>query len=132
MTRLWIGEGRVRREDRWPTDADLGNRVMLPRGEVGTLTAWWHADDGDGFGLGLQGVGDFIGCSGEGAGECLQRCPRWFGNMSAEEEAECCDIHPEQGRIATKAALLVKLARIGIEPLISAEDIRQHTASLMV
>ncbi len=46
MTRLWIAGDRVRREDRWPTDADLGSRVMLPGGEVGTLTAWWHAADG--------------------------------------------------------------------------------------
>lgn len=46
MTRLWIDEGRVRREDRWPDDADLGSRVILPGGEVGTLTAWWHAADG--------------------------------------------------------------------------------------
>ena len=47
MTRLWIEGDRVRREDRWPTDADLGGRVMLPGGEVGTLTAWWHAVAGD-------------------------------------------------------------------------------------
>jgi hypothetical protein len=47
MTRLWIEGDRVRREDRWPTDADLGSRVMLPGGEIGTLTAWWHAAAGD-------------------------------------------------------------------------------------
>ena len=46
MTRLWIEGAEVRREDRWPTDADLGGLVILPGGEVGTLTAWWHADDG--------------------------------------------------------------------------------------
>jgi hypothetical protein len=46
MTRLWIVGDRVRREDRWPTEADLGSRVILPGGEVGTLTAWWHAADG--------------------------------------------------------------------------------------
>jgi hypothetical protein len=36
----------VRREDRWPTQADLGSLVILPGGEVGVLTAWWNADDG--------------------------------------------------------------------------------------
>lgn len=46
MTRLWIDGGAVRREDRWPTDADLGGLVILPGGEVGVLTAWWHAADG--------------------------------------------------------------------------------------
>lgn len=46
MTRLWIEGDRVRREDRWPTAADLGSLVILPGGEVGTLTAWWHAEDG--------------------------------------------------------------------------------------
>jgi hypothetical protein len=46
MTRLWTEGSRVRREDRWPNEGDLGSRVMLPGGEVGTLTAWWHADDG--------------------------------------------------------------------------------------
>ena len=45
MTRLWIEGGEVRREDRWPTDADLGSLVILPGGEVGKLTAWWHAED---------------------------------------------------------------------------------------
>ena len=47
MTRLWIEGEQVRREDRWPSAADLGSRVMLPGGEVGTLTAWWHAADGN-------------------------------------------------------------------------------------
>jgi len=46
MTRLWIERGQVWREDRWPTDTDLGTLVILPGGEVGTLTAWWHAADG--------------------------------------------------------------------------------------
>ena len=45
MTRLWREEGAIRREDRWPTEDDLGNLVILPGGEVGTLTAWWNADD---------------------------------------------------------------------------------------
>ena len=45
MTRLWIAGAEVRREDRWPTDADLGVPVVVPGGEVGILTAWWHAAD---------------------------------------------------------------------------------------
>lgn len=46
MTRLWIEGDAVRREDRWPTDEDLGSVVILPGGEAGILTAWWNADDG--------------------------------------------------------------------------------------
>jgi hypothetical protein len=46
MTRLTLQGGEVRREDRWPTDADLGSLVILPGGEVGVLTAWWNAEDG--------------------------------------------------------------------------------------
>lgn len=36
---------RVRLEDRWPSDDDLGRVVLLPGGESGVLTAWWHAED---------------------------------------------------------------------------------------
>ena len=46
MTRLWIAGDAVRREDRWPAADDLGQPVLLPGGEVGILTAWWHAPDG--------------------------------------------------------------------------------------
>ncbi|MDQ2934816.1 MAG: hypothetical protein M3R49_07510 [Chloroflexota bacterium] len=46
MTRLTIAGDAVKREDRWPTDADLGTLVILPGGEVGVLTAWWNAGDG--------------------------------------------------------------------------------------
>ena len=46
MTRLWIEDGTVGREDRWPTEADLGAVVILPGGEAGILTAWWNAEDG--------------------------------------------------------------------------------------
>ncbi|HVA85342.1 MAG TPA: hypothetical protein VNF73_03370 [Candidatus Saccharimonadales bacterium] len=46
MTRLAKIAGRIARDDRWPTDADLGSLVILPGGEVGTLTAWWNAPDG--------------------------------------------------------------------------------------
>ncbi len=35
----------IRLEDRWPSQSDLGRLVILPGGEVGVLTAWWHADD---------------------------------------------------------------------------------------
>ncbi|MBA2632491.1 MAG: hypothetical protein H0U86_05765 [Chloroflexi bacterium] len=46
MTRLTLVGDEVRREDRWPTPADLGALVILPGGEVGVLTAWWNAEDG--------------------------------------------------------------------------------------
>ena len=46
MTRLTLEGNEVRREDRWPTQSDLGTLVILPGGEVGVLTAWWNADDG--------------------------------------------------------------------------------------
>jgi hypothetical protein len=46
MTRLSIDGDDVKREDRWPTDADLGAIVILPGGEAGVLTAWWNASDG--------------------------------------------------------------------------------------
>jgi hypothetical protein len=46
MTRLSHHGEEIRREDRWPTNADLGARVILPGGEVGTLKSWWNADDG--------------------------------------------------------------------------------------
>jgi hypothetical protein len=36
---------RIRLEDGWPTDAELGRLVLLPGGEAGTLVRWWHADD---------------------------------------------------------------------------------------
>jgi hypothetical protein len=46
MTRLARDGERVTREDRWPTQDDLGSLVILPGGEVGTLIAWWNAPDG--------------------------------------------------------------------------------------
>jgi hypothetical protein len=47
MTRLeWRGT-TVLREDRWPTDADLGAVVILPGGEAGILKSWWNAADGN-------------------------------------------------------------------------------------
>jgi hypothetical protein len=32
-------------EDGWPSQQDLGRLVILPGGEAGILTAWWHAQD---------------------------------------------------------------------------------------
>jgi hypothetical protein len=46
MTRLTLNGDAITREDRWPTDDDLGALVILPGGEVGVLTAWWNAPDG--------------------------------------------------------------------------------------
>ena len=46
MTRLERSGEAITREDRWPTESDLGALVLLPGGEVGTLTAWWNAKDG--------------------------------------------------------------------------------------
>jgi hypothetical protein len=46
MTRLSRLGDQVVREDRWPTDADLGSLVVLPGGEAGTLRSWWNAPDG--------------------------------------------------------------------------------------
>ena len=45
-TRLWLEGSQVRREDRFPTHSDLGSLIILPGGEVGTITAWWNAEDG--------------------------------------------------------------------------------------
>ena len=46
MTLLAIDGDTVSREDRWPTDTDLGDVVLLPGGEAGILRAWWNAADG--------------------------------------------------------------------------------------
>ena len=32
-------------QDHWPTEDDLGVLVILPGGEAGILTSWWHAPD---------------------------------------------------------------------------------------
>lgn len=45
LTRLSRQGNRVTREDRWPTQDDLGALVILPGGEVGKLTSWWNAED---------------------------------------------------------------------------------------
>ena len=46
LTRLARDGNEILREDRWPTQDDLGAPVILPGGEVGILIAWWNADDG--------------------------------------------------------------------------------------
>ena len=46
LTRLSRRGDKIEREDRWPTQADLGALVILPGGEVGRLTTWWNAEDG--------------------------------------------------------------------------------------
>ena len=45
IARLSIRGERVERQNVWPDDSDLGKPVILAGGEVGILTAWWHADD---------------------------------------------------------------------------------------
>jgi hypothetical protein len=45
ITRLTRNGDRIAREDIWPTSESIGELVMLPGGEVGTLKSWWHADD---------------------------------------------------------------------------------------
>ena len=45
MTRLSRDGEQIKREDRWPTQNDVGALVMLPGGEVGRLSAWWNAED---------------------------------------------------------------------------------------
>src|ERR1043166_4288674 len=46
ITRLtWQGD-KIRREDLWPTQEDIGQFVILPGGEVGQLLSWWNAEDG--------------------------------------------------------------------------------------
>ncbi len=46
MSRLTIEDGGIRRENVWPTDADLGRPVIVAAGEVGILERWWNAPDG--------------------------------------------------------------------------------------
>jgi hypothetical protein len=45
IARLWLRGDEVGRENVWPDETDLGKPVILPGGEVGILTAWWHAED---------------------------------------------------------------------------------------
>jgi hypothetical protein len=45
MSYLVRDGGEVTLEDGWPSQDDIGRVVILPGGEAGILTAWWHADD---------------------------------------------------------------------------------------
>jgi hypothetical protein len=45
ITRLTRRENRLEREDIWPGAEEIGELVLLPGGEVGTLIQWWHAED---------------------------------------------------------------------------------------
>ena len=46
MTRLELQGEQITRVDRWPTQSDIGELIILPGGEVGQLTKWWNAEDG--------------------------------------------------------------------------------------
>lgn len=46
MAKLARDGDSITREDLWPTERDIGALVILPGGEVGTLKAWWNAEDG--------------------------------------------------------------------------------------
>ena len=45
IARLTRHGDRVERVDIWPNQQAIGQLVLLPGGEVGTLKQWWHADD---------------------------------------------------------------------------------------
>ena len=45
MTRLERRGAAIVREDRWPSERDLGAVVILPGGEAGILRSWWNAAD---------------------------------------------------------------------------------------
>jgi hypothetical protein len=45
IARLTRRGDHLEREDIWPGADDIGQLVLLPGGEVGTLKQWWHADD---------------------------------------------------------------------------------------
>jgi hypothetical protein len=45
MSLLIRDNGTIRLEDHWPDQNDLGRLVILPGGEAGILTAWWHSED---------------------------------------------------------------------------------------
>jgi hypothetical protein len=45
MSMLIRHDGAIELQDHWPDQDDLGRLVILPGGEAGILTAWWHAPD---------------------------------------------------------------------------------------
>jgi hypothetical protein len=38
-------DGRIERQDIWPSEREIGLPVILAGGEVGILTAWWNDRD---------------------------------------------------------------------------------------
>ncbi len=46
IARLTILREKIMREDLWPTSGDIGQKIILPGGEVGILMSWWNAEDG--------------------------------------------------------------------------------------
>ena len=46
IARLTVQSENITREDLWPTDSDIGLKIILPGGEVGKLIRWWNAEDG--------------------------------------------------------------------------------------
>jgi len=38
-------DGRIERQDIWPSEREIGLPVILAGGEVGILTAWWNDQD---------------------------------------------------------------------------------------
>jgi hypothetical protein len=45
IARLKRRDGRIERDDIWPSERELGLPVILAGGEVGILTAWWNDRD---------------------------------------------------------------------------------------
>ena len=45
VTRLTRKGDHLEREDIWPGEGEIGQLIILPGGEVGTLQKWWHAED---------------------------------------------------------------------------------------
>lgn len=54
MTRLTRVGRAIVRADAWPGADDLGRVVLLPGGEAGILTSWWHATDGSEWRWGIE------------------------------------------------------------------------------
>ncbi len=46
IARLTLEGENILREDLWPQDGDIGQKIILPGGEVGILMSWWNAEDG--------------------------------------------------------------------------------------
>ena len=46
IARLTVQGQNITREDLWPAKGDLGQKIILPGGEVGRLLSWWNAEDG--------------------------------------------------------------------------------------